>query len=144
MDARAWQALFVAAALFNLVIGVPIIVAPEWTYALAYVPPLSNGDSMTLRFWADFGYAVVIIGGGYFLVALDVTRNHGLVWVGVFAKLFDVVTLSSRFASGLARPLALVPALIDAVFVALFLLFLYRMRRDGALGSRTAAAKPSP
>ena len=120
--------MFVAAALFNFVIGVPIILFPAWTYAVAYVPPLAAGDAIALRFWADFGYAVVIIGAGYFLVALDPTQNRGLVWVGVAAKLFDVVTLTYRFVSGLAHPVVLVPAVIDAAFVLLFLLFLYRTR----------------
>ena len=125
---RRWRAMFVAAALFNFAIGVPIILFPGWTYGVAYVPPVAAGDAVALRFWGDFGYAVTIIGAGYLLVARDPAQNRGLVWVGVAAKLFDVMTLTSRFATGLARPVALLPALIDGAFVILFLLFLYRMR----------------
>ena len=129
MGRRFWSWIFVAAALFNFAFGGPILLAPEGSYALAYVPTLTD-DAMALRFWSDFGFAVVLIGVGYFLVSRDLTRNRGLVWLGVVAKLFDVVTLTSRFATGLAEPLVLLPAAVDGLFMLLFVLFLYQTR-DG-------------
>jgi hypothetical protein len=83
---------------------------------------------MTLRFWSDFGFAVVLIGVGYYLVSRDVDQNRGLVWLGVPAKLFDVVTLTSRFAMGLASPLVLIPAAVDGLFMLAFVAFLYQTR----------------
>jgi hypothetical protein len=113
--------MFLAAGAFNVAIGGPILVATAWTYRVAYVgEPVTS----TLRFWWDFGFCVVLIGVGYWIVSRDVTRNRGIVWLGVFAKLFDVVVLSWRWLEGVARPLALVPAAVDGAFVVLFLLFL--------------------
>jgi hypothetical protein len=123
--------MYVAAALFNFVFGVPIMLAPAWSYSVAYLPPLNDDGGMPLRFWSDFGFAVVLIGVGYFLVSRDLAQNRGLVWLGVFAKLFDVVALTSRFALGLAHPLVLVPAAIDGLFMLLFILFLYQTRDTG-------------
>ena len=36
MSEWSWSHFFVVAALWNLVIAVPIIVAPDWSYSLAY------------------------------------------------------------------------------------------------------------
>jgi hypothetical protein len=119
--------MFVAAALFNFVFGLPLWLAPAWSYALAYRPAV-DAESIATRFLSDFGFAVVLIGVGYYLVSRDLSQNRALVWLGVVAKLFDVVTLSSRFAQGLAVPLVLLPAAVDGLFVLLFVLFLYQTR----------------
>ena len=121
MDLTRWSMMFVGAAAFNFLMGGPIFFASGWSYRLAYV---GDTPDSTLRFWGDFGFAVLLIGVGYAIVARDVTRNRGIVWLGILAKLFDVVAISSRWMHGIARPLALVPAAIDGSFVLLFVLFL--------------------
>src|SRR5437588_8695828 len=109
-SARFWSRMFFGAALFNFFFGLPIMLQPKWSYNLAYRPSLGNGEDMALRFWSNFGFAVVLIGGGYYIVSRDITRNRGMVWLGIFAKLFDVVVLTYRFATGVARPVVLLPA----------------------------------
>jgi len=128
---RFWPRMFVAAALFNFVIAIPIMVAPRWSYDLAFIPPVDDGNGMTLRFWRDFGFAVGIIGIGYYLVARDVTVNRGIVLVGILAKMFDVIVLPYRYAIDVAEPIVLLPAAIDGLFVVLFVLFLVQ-HKDGA------------
>lgn len=127
---RSWSLMFMAAALFNFVFGLPLMLAPGWCYRIAFIPPLGE-DAMGLRFWSDFGFAVVLIGVGYYIVSRDLARNHGLVWLGIAAKGYDVAVLVHRFAIGLAKPLVLAPALVDGGFALLFILFLrrYRARR---------------
>ena len=119
-----WAAMFVAAALFNFAIGFPLMLARHWAFALAFVSADAENAGIAPDLWADFGYCVVLIGVGYLIVARDVTRNRGLVWLGIFAKLFDVVVLSWRTVIGMTRPIVLLPAGIDAVFVLLFVWFL--------------------
>jgi hypothetical protein len=120
---KAWMRFFVAAALFNYVIGLPIMLARTWSYNLTYVPSVSR-DPMALRLWADFGFAVLLIGCGYQIIAHDVSRNRGIVWLGVIAKFFDVINLSHLFWMRLAKRLVLFPAVIDGLFVMGFLYFL--------------------
>ena len=117
-----WATVFFLAALFNYAIGLPIMLARRWSYDLSYLPEVSR-DPMALRLWADFGFAVVLIGLGYQIVARDVSKNRGIVLLGIIAKLFDVFNLTYLYLRGLAKPLVLVPAFIDAVFVALFVAF---------------------
>jgi hypothetical protein len=119
---QGWSRLFIAAALFNYAIGFPILLLRQWSFELSFVNEVGR-DPMALRLWADFGFAVVLIGFGYQLIARDVDQNRGIVILGIVAKLFDVVNLSTQFLWGIARPLVLIPAAIDGCFVIAFLVF---------------------
>lgn len=129
LSKRMWSRVFLAAALFNYVIGCPIMLLRRWSFDLSYADQISR-DPMTLRLWSDFGFAVVLIGYGYQIVARDIDQNRGIVILGIGAKLFDVINLSSLFISGVAKPLVLVPAAIDALFVIAFAVF-YCTHRSG-------------
>jgi hypothetical protein len=120
-SSRKWSLMFLAAAVFNFAMGGPIFFASSWSYQLAYE---ASPTESTLRFWGDFGFSVLLIGVGYLMVSRDLIRNRGIVWLGIFAKLFDVVALSWRASHGVARPIVLFPAAIDGIFVILFVLFL--------------------
>ena len=52
----------------------PIFFAPAFSHAIAYV---DVADASTLRFWGDFGFAVMLVGAGYAIVAFDVDANRG-------------------------------------------------------------------
>lgn len=130
INSQFWKSMFLVAALFNFSMGVPIMLALQWSYTLAYLPLLTNNNAIALKFWGDFGFSVLLIGVGYYLVSRDVTQNRSIVWLGIFAKLFDVIVLTYRFAIGVAKPLVLFPAVIDGIFVLLFFIFLYQIRRQ--------------
>jgi hypothetical protein len=118
-----WSRLFLVAALFNYVIGFPILLLRHWTFDVSYLEAVGR-DPLALRLWADFGFAVVLIGYGYQIIARDVDRNRGIVILGIGAKLFDVINLSTLYAWGLARPIVLIPAAIDGLFTISFIVFL--------------------
>jgi hypothetical protein len=121
-----WKATWWAATLFNFAIGLPITAFNAKTFAWAYGPSGPSADPMALRLWRDFGILVMLIGIGYGIVASDVTKNRGIVYLGIGAKLFDVITLTGRNLAGLAAPIVLLPAAIDGLFVLLFIAFLVR------------------
>ncbi len=120
-----WVWFFVLAAGFNFCTGGPIFFAPRWSYALAYLAP---ADDTALRFWGDFGFAVLLVGLGYLVIALDLNRGKGIAFLGVIAKLFDVIVLPMRFHAGLAHSIVLWPAAIDGLFCIGFIAFLFRRR----------------
>ena len=120
---RHWTVFFFLAAAFNFCMGGPIFFASAWSYSVAYILP---PDAPTLRFWGDFGYAVILIGLGYAILGLDVDRNRGIVWLGIVAKLFDMIALPVRWSEGLAHPIVLAPAAIDGLFCVGFVVFLIR------------------
>jgi hypothetical protein len=95
-----------------------------------YLPLLTDNNAIALKFCGNFGFSVLLIGVGYYLISWDVSQNHSIVWLGIFAKLFDVIVLTYRFAIGVAKPLVLFPAVVDGIFILLFVLFLYQTRRQ--------------
>ena len=120
---RRWTVFFFLAAAFNFSMGGPIFFASAWSYSIAYLEP---PDPAAIRFWGDFGYAVLLIGLGYAILGLDVDKNRGIVWLGIVAKLFDMIVLPLRWWEGLAHPLVVVPAAIDGLFCLGFVWFLIR------------------
>jgi hypothetical protein len=126
---RFWSRIFLGAALFNFAMGLPVFLFPVWSNKLAYISESIN-DANTYRFWRDFGYTVIAIGVGYFFVSLDVTKNRGIVWLGIIGKLYDVSILIYRYIIGIASLTVLVPAAVDGIFVFLFILFLYRTHKS--------------
>lgn len=132
METKFWKGMFFGAALFNFAMGGPIFFASQWSYKLAFNPPIVGDNSMTLKFWGDFGFSVLLIGFGYFLISLEPSKNLNIIWLGIFAKLFDVVTLTHRFVIGTANPLVLFPAIADGVFALLFILYLFRLNAQNA------------
>jgi hypothetical protein len=133
IDRKYWALLFFAAGVFNFCLGGPIFFAPGWSYRLAYI---GEADAATLRFWSDFGFAVLLIGVGYFIVAVNVDKGIGIVWLGILAKLFDVIVLTLRFSDGLANVIVLLPAAIDGAFVLAFALFLWSKHSGSSNESR--------
>ena len=72
---------------------------------------------------------VASFGLGYHLVSRNVTRNHGIVVIGIAGK---AAIFALLFAHYLTDRLSLVPVVIvfgDVVFAALFARFLLRQRR---------------
>jgi len=124
---RRWSRFFLVAALFNYAMGFPILVFRHWSYDVTYVAAVGR-DPMAIRIWANFGFAVILIGLGYQLIARDVRKNRGIVLLGIIAKLFDVINLSALFVWGFARPLVLLPALMDGIFAAMFVVFWFSTR----------------
>ena len=120
---KRWTVFFYLAAAFNFCMGGPIFFASAWSYAIAYI---GTPDPAALRFWGDFGYAVILIGVGYAILGVDIDRNRGIVWLGIIAKLFDMIALPLRWSEGLAHPIVLAPAGIDGLFCLGFVVFLVR------------------
>lgn len=126
-----WKLLFIGAAIFNYVIGFPILLARNWSYTFSFASSVGK-DPMAMRLWADFGFAVVLIGFGYQIVSRDVSQNRGVVLLGIIAKLFDVLNLSLLYSWGYAKPIVLLPAAIDGAFVVAFLVFWFVTKRSSA------------
>ena len=125
---RRWSQFFLVAALFNYAIGFPIFLFRRWSYDLSFVEAVGR-DPMALRLWADFGFAVILIGLGYQIISRNIRKNRGIVLLGIIAKLFDVINLTLLFVWGFARPIVLIPALIDGIFGALFVVFWFSSAR---------------
>ena len=120
--------LFGLGAAWNLVIGLSVLLAPLFSLRLLYGHEPSADDPLLAILNRDFAFCVLIFGVGYGIVALDPSRNHGLIWLGIIGKLGVVATLGQRWLTGVATAWVLPAAAGDFVFAALFACFLWRSK----------------
>jgi hypothetical protein len=121
---RAWKAVFAVAALFNLAVGLPLLIAPAAFYAaLGQPPPPDILSSQTA------GLLIAVFGVGYGLVARDPVANRGILWLGVIGKTPLPLIVWLNVQAGRAPMSGFVLALGDLVFAALFLTYLLRSRK---------------
>ena len=67
---------------------------------------------------------VLAFGIGYWIVARDISRNRGIVWIGIIGKLMVVVVFFGHAIAGTVPYAFAAPTIIDVVFVGLFAEFL--------------------
>jgi hypothetical protein len=119
------RALFVAAAVYDIVLGIGFffLYGPIFTTLAIPLPPNTSYIHISAAF-------VFVQGVGYWLVARDLARNHDLVRLGVIYKAIYVAVALYEVALGqLISDVFLWFAGVDFVFLVLFVDFLYRRGR---------------
>lgn len=123
----SWKVFFIAAAAFNFLAGLPLLIAPaEMQAALGVTPP---DDLLFHRFT---GLLVACFGVVYAFVAQDLMRYRPLVWLGVVGKAGVVALFTEAWLAGRVPSQAFAVSLGDLAFVAGFLLFLFVTGRKTA------------
>jgi len=118
--------LFAVGAAWNFVIALSILVAPLVSLRLLYGHEPGADDPLLAMLDRDFAFCVLLFGVGYGIVALDPSRNHGLIGIGILGKLGVVAMLGQRWLTGVATAWVLPAAAGDLVFAALYAWFLWR------------------
>jgi hypothetical protein len=88
----------------------------------------------SLIFFNGMLWFVVAFGIGYFLVSRDITKNHGIVLIGAFAKVVTFIDFTVTVALAEAGSILLVFGSGDLIFAVLFLEFLI-WSKNGHLSS---------
>ena len=132
--------LFYTAAAWNLVAAGVALAAPTFHAEIFFVSgaALASPEAAlnTRIMWVSVG----LLGFGYWLVARDPRKNHGLVLVAALGKTCVAFLWIAAFAQNTVGILALVGALGDLVFAALFLRFLVAARRLHTSGAHGGAS----
>ena len=118
--------MFLAAATWNALAAAAILFL--FTKAkLRMQMGLSNPpDPLTLQLLAS---CLLLFGSGYYWVSRDLSNNHALVKLGVIGKpIVFIVCFGQAFAGAIPMSLA-IPSIVDLLFAALFLGFLFHGRR---------------
>lgn len=121
---RPWRVFFWVALAFNLVAGLPLLIAPG--AALAAFGVAVPGDLLFHRFT---GLLVVCFGVLYALVASDAARFRPLISLGIVGKTGVILLFTQAYLSGGVPFTAYAMALGDLAFVIGFLTFLFTQRR---------------
>ena len=120
MGEQGWTRVFILAAIFNVLIGLPLLLDPAMGPKIL---PLPADDLIWPRL---AGGMIFIFGIGYWIVSRDLDRNRGLVAIGAVGKLLVVLQLAIYWIKGTIGFWAFSVSLIDLVFAVLFIRFLVR------------------
>lgn len=122
MSAAHTKLLFRSAAIFNILAGIPILLAGRQMAALMGV----DGVQETLAFTQITGLAIIGFGWGYWLVGEDPDRNRAIAALGLALKLCFAAVAFGNWKAGTIN--ALLPALAcgDIAYAILFWRHLHR------------------
>lgn len=120
MSEQGWTRFFVVAAIFNLAVGLPLLLDPAMGPKLL---PLPAGDFIWPRL---MGALIAVFGIGYWIVSRDLDRNRGIIGIGATGKLLVVLILLIYWIKGTIGFWSFSIALIDLAFALAFIRFLIR------------------
>ena len=119
-----WKYIFQLKAALNWIESLALLFADRWIREVLGQEPLTNPEYLQL-----FVVLVFVIGIGYWWVGNDISRNHDLIKLGIYAQSSVFVVLAYQTLVGHVHPLYLIPGVIDLIFAILFGLFLYSYAR---------------
>ena len=125
---KKYRLLFYVAAFWNISAAAVALLAPEYHAQTFFGSPASALDPVSAVDTQIFWVSVLFFGVGYWIVARDPTKNHGLVLIAALGKAFVGVRWIIAYADGIVLPFALVGAIGDIIFAGLFAVFLSRVR----------------
>lgn len=121
---RFWTVLFVLAALFNVAVGAPMLVAPE-----AMLAGLGQAVPADLLMTRLASLLIVVLGVGYAMVARDPAANRPILWLGVIGKAPIPLLVWLNGGAAALQSSAFALSLGDLAFATLFLVYLLTHRR---------------
>jgi hypothetical protein len=96
------------------------LIGDRWIRELLNTEPLTNPE------YSQIVYGLVfIIGIGYWWVGRDISQNHAIVKLGIYAQFSVFAVLAYHTLIGTLHPFYLISGVIDLTFAILFSLFLY-------------------
>lgn len=129
-----YKNLFLTAAVLNLVAGLGFWIGGIFMpYTFFGIIGMSLPESF-FPFHAMFGF-IIAFGIGFLIVSRDISKNHGIVLIGLIAKLMFFTDCLITLALKEANLHLLLIGIIDLIFAVFFAEFLLRMRNPGALSS---------
>ena len=116
----AWRTIFIAAGLFNLAVGLPMLATPDLMFAALGATGLSHP-----LYTPSLAWMIAVFGVGYLLVARDPLRNRDIALIGALGKLGFVAIAWTAAARGQA-PLSIAALASGDLAWALLFLGFYR------------------
>lgn len=116
-----WRGLFAFAAFVNLAVGGGMMAASSTVAERLGV----TGPGAPFAIFM-IGMMIAVFGVGYAIVARDPARNRALVWIGIIGKSGAVAIGAAQYAAGALPFSTFTLSMGDAVFAALFALFLWK------------------
>ncbi|MFX0139772.1 MAG: hypothetical protein ACFFDN_39395 [Candidatus Hodarchaeota archaeon] len=124
---KYYKYMFLIGAIWNLVIGLMFIALSPLVDIL--VPMFGMEVPPSLIFYHSFFGIVTVFGIGYYLVARDITKNHGIVMLGTIMKFYAFVLYLIYFILGYSNFLPILFVIVDLIFACLFVEFFISFKK---------------
>lgn len=123
-----YKNLFIIAALWNLGAAIPLwlggVFIPDLTFGIYGITPPTTLFPYHAMFWFIMAFGI-----GYLIVSCDITKNHGIVVIGIIAKVLFLLDCIITVVLKEANLLLLFPGIVDFIFAMLFLEFLLSAKK---------------
>ena len=128
MDKKAYyRYLFIIGAAWNILASLSFILTS--IFMRSAFPAYGIAVPISMIWLQSFLFLVANLGVGYFIVSLDISKNHGIVIIGIIAKLGYFFISLTYFIIGDIGLLTLLFAGVDIIFSILFIEFLINYKK---------------
>lgn len=128
MDKKVYyKYLFIIGAIWNIVASLSFILSSIFMSSI--FPTYGVAVPISMIWLHSFLFLVINLGIGYLIVSFDINKNHGIVVIGIIAKLgYFLISLIYFVIGDIGMP-ALLSASVDIIFSVLFLEFLINYKK---------------
>jgi hypothetical protein len=127
-NAKYYKILFLIAGLWNLgaaiICWIGCVFMPDMFFKMFGMPSPASLFPFHAMFWF-----ILTFGIGYFIVSCDITKNHGIIFVGILAKILFLIDCIITLISKEANIMLLTTGIIDLIFAILFIEFLLKTKK---------------
>lgn len=136
---KGWQAICWFAAFFNVIVGAPLFMTPEWALSLM---DAASGSNLTLA--KIIGALLLGFGVVYAIAGRDPVQYRQIAWAGILGKSgVFFVFLPDWVAGTVSFPIVLI-TLGELAIAVLFVVFLFRLSPDKTNRIPSAAGANTP
>ena len=127
-NANYYKILFLIAGIWNLGVAIPCwigsVFMPDVFFNIFNMP----SPASLLPFHAMFLF-IIVFGIGYITVSRDITKNHGIILIGLLGKILFFIVCVIALSLNIANKMLLVTGIIDLIFAILFIEFLLKTKK---------------
>jgi len=123
-----YKNLFLIAGIWNLAAGLICwlgsIIMPDFFFKMFAMPLPSSLFPFHAMFWF-----ILVFGIGYIIVSRDITKNHGIITVGILGKILFFIDCIITLILKEANFMLAATGIVDLIFAVLFIKFLVKSKK---------------
>jgi hypothetical protein len=127
-NAKYYKTLFLIAGIWNIGAAIPCwigsVFMPDMFFKMFGMPSAVSLFPFHAMFWFILAFGI-----GYLIVSCDITKNHGIIFIGMLAKILFFIDCIITLISKEANIMLLTTGIVDLIFAALFIEFLLKTKK---------------
>ena len=128
INANYYKILFLIAGIWNLGAGILCwigsVFMPDMFFKMFGMPSPASLFPFHAMFWLILAFGI-----GYIIVSRDITKNHGIILIGMLAKILFFIDCIITLSLKEANIMLLGTGIVDLIFAILFIEFLLKTKK---------------